>query len=636
MTLSWIKPPYRALIVGINEYDAAKTLIPSLNGCVADARAVYDFLTQDVGMVADAILFLTSPVLDESQAATRATIWQGLRDFLTDVPANSEVLFYYSGHGSEARIATDISFGDKQGEALVPQDARTNTILDILDRELWGIRANWAQKNIRVTSIMDSCFSGDVFRGDPKTVESLPVARLTGPANTLRTLATIATTDGNPHTLETLSALHTAQTVGYPFQTFIAGCLSNQLSYEVPIGQGQKRGVMTTALLNALRAAQAPITYAELGRLLPAFVTAKQLEKQLPNVTGDVERGIFGTEVSPREKPLFAIQTINSDGTIEIRAGLIAGLDVDSELESYTDWSLATSTGKWKVTEAKAHSAKAQLLEGATSIQIGQPLQLLTSSTAPTVYFHPSAQKIQAAWYEDKKVGVPALIETTDEMKAQYVVTTDQSDFVARRSDGLIRPSLRKAQQDSRAIYDLARQLNRVATYETFVVREPRPNEAWVLPPLNDADSIGLTIEQIDWNGNGVPLQPDGTGTLPAKARLRITVENKMGSAIWVAVYLLDEPYFVAERLYPNDSNFYLLPGASRAVTWNNNEWGGGLLPLKLFVSSQEIKAADAPKFPCGTRDTNRGSDGSRGLRIVNWEGEGDDGWVTYQVSLGL
>lgn len=629
MALTWINPPYRALIVGINEYDAKPTLIPWLQGCKADAHAIYDFLTQDVGMAAGDIRLLTSPTDNPTHKATRANILAGLRDFLGSAPEGSEVLFYYSGHGSYTKLASDISFGDKQGETLVPADARTGGVLDILDRELRWVRAELVKKQIRLTVIADSCFSGDVMRGDPEPAGPMVPRMISEPHSPARSLASLL---DNSIPLSDLQALY-GQDDDYTY-SLVSGCLATQQSYEVPSGD-TRRGVMTTALLNALGAAQAPITYAELGRLLPAFVTAKQLEKQLPNVTGDVERGIFGTEVQPREKPLFAIQTVNADGTLDIRAGLIGGLDVDSELESYADWSLANSTGKWKVIEAKAHSAKAKPLGSATAVQ-GQPLQLLTSSNAPTVYFHPSAEKIQAAWYEDKKVGVPALIETMDETKAQYVVTTDQSDFVARRRDGLIRPTLRKAQQDPRAIYDLARQLNRVATYETFVARQPRPKEAWELPPLNDADGVGLTIEQIDWNGNGTPLQSGGTSTLPAKARLRVTVENKTDRDMWVALYLLDEFYFVAERLYPNDSNFHLLPGAIRPVTWNNNEWGGGLLSLKLFVSSKEIKAADAPKFPCGTRDTNRGSDGSRGLRIVTWEGEGDDGWVTYEMIYGL
>lgn len=635
MTIAWLKPPHRALLVGINEYDAPKTLISTLHGCVADALAMRDFLTQELGMAAENILLLTSPAADDDHTATRANIWRGLRDFLGDAPADSELLFYYSGHGSEAQIAADIAFGDKKGEALVPKDARTGQVLDILDREMWAIRDHWHQKKLRLTVIADSCFAGGSFRGDPNNPERMPMARLTGAANTLRTVTTLATVGGEAQTLESLSRLHDANTVGYPFQTLIAGCRSNQLSWELLSPQGQKRGVMTTALLTALRSAGGSMTYAELAQLLPAFVTPSHLEKQEPNITGDDERGIFGTVIAAREKPVFAIQTINADGTLELRSGLIAGLELNSVVASYNDWSFDKPTGEWKVIGAKAKWAKLERLNGTEIPQVGQPVQLMTRSNTPTVYFDPSAQKIKEAWYQADKVDSPALIEVKEAVNAGYVVTRDQNDFVARRNDGLIRPELRKAQRDPRAIFDLARQLNRVAAYETFVNGQPSAEEEWSDLTLNAPDGIELTVEAVDWNGNATPLSSDGVATLPKGARVRLTATNHTPVELWIAIYLLDEPFFVAERLYPNDSDFHLLSEQSRSVTWNNNEWRGGLLSLKLFVSSQSINATDAQRYPCGRRDTQRGAEISRGLRPVAYEAGEGEGWATYQITYG-
>jgi hypothetical protein len=630
MTHTWITPPTRALIVGINDYDAPTTLINPLKGCVADATAIYSFLTQTIGMAATDILLLTSPTTDPTRKAIRANILSGLREFLGSAPAKSEVLFYYSGHGSFTTLAPDIAFGDKQGETLVPADARVNGVLDILDRELRVIRHELAKKGLHLTVIADSCFSGDVMRGDPAPAGEM-VPRLTGSAHGgARTLSSLL--DGSV-VLADITTLYEQQ--DEDAYTLVSGCLPTQQSYEVPLGD-TRRGVMTTALLTAMEAVGGALTYAELGRVLSAFVQPKHLEKQLPNITGDVERGIFGTPLPAREKPLFAIHSINPDGSINIRAGLIAGLEEGSALQGYGNWSLSTPTGKWKVVEAKAHTATAEPIEGATNPQPGQPLQLLARSNAPTVYFDPSSRKIQEAWYEDKKVGVPALVETTNANGATYIVTTDQSDFIARRDDGLIRPSLRRSRQDPRAVYDLARQLNRVAMYETFVARRPAPKETWQLPPLNTEGGLKVQVERLEWNGTDTVLGFDSTIPLPPKSRLRLTLENQTGQELWVALYLLDEPYFVAERLYPNDSNFYLTPGTSRTVIWSNNEWGGGILSLKLFVSSREIKAADAPPFPCGTRDTHRGSDTSRGLKIVDYDDGNDEGWATYQVVYGL
>lgn len=640
MTLTWLKPPHRALVVGINAYDAPSTLISDLNGAVADAQAVYDFLTQELGMAESDILLLTSPATDDAHKATRANLWQGLSDFLGNVPAHSEVLFYYSGHGSEAKISAEIAFGDTKGEALVPQDARTGTILDILDRELWAIRAKWHQQQIRVTSILDSCFAGDVFRGKPNAASPEPAARLTGPAHTLRTLATIATVDGQPQSKATLTQLHEENTRGYPFQTFIAGCSSNQLSWEV-LSQGQKRGVMTTALLEALRSTAAPITYAELAQLIPALVTPARLEKQEPNITGHLYRGVFGTAVPERQQPAFAIQAVGEE-SIEIRAGLIAGLEVDSELESYSDWSLTTSTGTWQVTDAKAKWASATRLTGNEPSKSGQPIVLRSRSNRLTVYFDPSAKKIQEFWGKKDSQDTPTLIEVNEMTTADYVVTADQTDYIARRKDGVIHPSLRKGQQTIGSIYDLARQLNRVAAYETFVARKPTEAERWQELKLNQGDGIDLTVEQVDWNGKATPLVVNGLGTLLPQARLQITVKNNTKREVWVAVYLLDEPVFVAERLSPNDSNFHLLPDQERTIKWDRNQsqgrfmWEGGLVPLKVFVSSQLMTEVDAAKFPAGLRDPNRGDKMARGLRIVKYKEGSGLGWATFTLTYGL
>lgn len=630
MILSWITPPARALLVGINEYDAPTTLISPLKGGVADANAMYDFLTQEIGMAKENILLLVSHAPDTSHAPTRANILSGLRDFLGSAPPESDVLFYYSGHGSFTSLAPDIAFGDTQGETLVPSDARTNGIVDILDREMRLIRHELAQKQLRLTVIADSCFSGDVMRGDPAPVGEM-IPRLTGGAHGgARTLASLL--DGTV-SLDHLQALYEQE--DDDSYTLVSGCLSTQQSYEVPMGE-TRRGIMTTALLAALRATGASLTYAELGRLLTVFVSAKHLEKQLPTISGDVERGVFGTPVPSRAKPLFPIQSINANGSVTIRAGLIAGLAEESELQSYADWSLTTPTGKWMVIEAKAHSAIATPMEGTPTPQPGQPLELLLPSNAPTVYFDPSAREVQKAWYEDKNVGLPTLVETTDPATATYVVTIDGTDFIAQRDDGLVRPVLRKATQNPRSRYDLARQLNRVAAYETFINRRPQPEETWHLPLLNQADGIALITEQLEWNGGATRLSINGTTPLPARSRVRLTIDNQTGREVWVTLYLLDEPFFVAERLYPNDNNFHLPTGSHRTVTWSNNEWGGGILSLKMFVSSHEIKAADAPRFPTGTRDTLRGTETSRGLKIVDHESGNDEGWSTYEVVYGL
>ncbi len=625
--ITWLNSPARALVVGINEYEAKS--IGNLQGGVPDARAVAQFLVDDLGMARENILLLTSPASGENeQRATRAAILYGLRNFLKDAPQGSHVLFYYSGHGSYTKLAPDISFGDQQGETLVPADARVNTQLDILDREMRVIREELKQRKLYLTVIADSCFSGDVMRGDPD-ISGPAVPRLTGePHGGPRTLDSLL--DGTV-TQEALQALYTEEEDSAAY-TLIAGCLDNQQSYEASSATGERRGVMTTALLEALRSAQGALTYEEVARLLTAFVPAKRLEKQVPNVTGNTTTGMFGTILEKRAHPLFPVHTVLPKGTIEFRAGLVAGVDRRSLLTLYRDWSLQESIGTYRVSEAKPHSTTAAPTSGEALPLVGQPLQLDSPSRRLSVYFAPTATKIQAAWYEDKKVGIPQLWETRDAASAEYTVIAEHGEYIAQKRDGKRIPYLRQRQDDPRARHELARRLNLVACYESFVMLAPTDEAQWNVG-INTPNGVTVALSKLEGDGTSTPMEMGGE-VLPAKPRLQLQVENHTDQEVWAAVYLLDQPSYVTERLFPADNQFHLSPAQKgnhiRSAVWNGKEWGGGLLPLKIVVSSEPILPDDLPRFPCGTRDVNRGA------RLGGEDTLGNSGWSVTFMTMGL
>jgi uncharacterized caspase-like protein len=624
MSATWITPPYRALLVGINQYEAPSTLVPNLYGCVADAEAFFTFLLQDVGMSEGNILFLKSPSTEATHRATRANIIAGLRDFLGKAPSGSEVFFYYSGHGSYTGLVPEIQFGKMQGETLVPADARVNGVPDIIDREMRVLRAELAQKEIRLTAIIDSCFSGDVMRGEPAPVRNMAPRMVSQAHGGPRTLDSLL---GGTVTQAQLKALYAED--DRTLYTLLSGCLATQQSYEVAIGS-ETRGVMTTALLTALQTAGGPLTYTELNDLVMAFISPAALSKQQPTITGDVDQGVFGTPVPARTNDLFAAQAVTPT-TIELRAGLIAGIEVGSLLQGYSDWSLKTALGTGRVTSVTAHRATAEVLNHETPPQVGQPFELISRSNRPKIYFHPTAAPIQAAWSDDRLVGSPALVLCPSETLADYVVAQAQGNYIARYA-GAVHPELCFSITNDRSPYDMARKLNRVARYESFVSRAPTDQARWNLPDLNHPGGVFLTAEHLDGSGNTVPL----TGPLPPRPRFRFTLRNETGSNLWLAVYLLDEPFFVAELLYPDsDHNFYLAPDTQGQATWgygskNTTEWSGGLLDLKVIVSSQELTKRTMPRFPCGTRDTFRGM-----YDIDEMGGDGVGQWTTYRVQYG-
>ncbi|MGB0387263.1 MAG: caspase family protein [Ardenticatenaceae bacterium] len=441
--ISWLTPPSRALIVGINEYDVCR--IPNLRGCVKDGLEMGSFLLKELGMKPDQIAVLTSPpykrgnrllsrhtmtkFLDHAPTpdevrllkrgtvnATRANIIKGIREFLGGAEPGEEVLFYYSGHGSTNKLTEEIRFGDEQGETLVPADAgfkldqTTDSVEEtfhILDRELRVLIAELLEKRIGLTVIADSCHSGGISRGimpdRMSPVRSLSnnngdeeQARFTQPNHTPRDLASLL--NGTVEA-ETLKKLYTGPALPH---TLIAGCLPDQLSYEVKGQDGRYRGAMTLALLQTFRSANGPISYRELGRALRANVPEHyNKNSQHPQITGKQEHLIFSPEDEevPRKAPLFAVVKVKN-GCIELDGGQIEGINKNSVLTCYADWSLTRPLGEWKVSKSLPNSARAAPLKDTEPMMVkpGQPLTLDTSPERPKVLFSESAQEIAEAW----------------------------------------------------------------------------------------------------------------------------------------------------------------------------------------------------------------------------------------------
>ncbi|MEZ4217688.1 MAG: caspase family protein [Myxococcota bacterium] len=212
----------RALLVGINDYQA----VPDLNGALNDVAAVrevlvsrFAFAPEDVRVVTDA-------------AATRAGILAELDALAERAQPGDVVYVHYSGHGSQV---TDLGGDEADGldETLVPQDGRTPGVPDITDDELGERFARLADTRLVVT--LDSCHSGTATRG-----ASALRTRFVAPDERRELYAATATrgvvaTDGGDHLL-------------------LAGAASHQEALDGPI-DGSSYGLFSYALARSLATA---------------------------------------------------------------------------------------------------------------------------------------------------------------------------------------------------------------------------------------------------------------------------------------------------------------------------------------------------------------------------------------------
>lgn len=621
-SLTWLKPPSRALVVGINEYD--DPYISDLRGCVGDAREVATFL-REAGMLSAHIRLLTSPPEGEGeQRATRAAIVAGIREFLGSTPSGEEALLYYSGHGSTTlldpalqtakRLGEPVAHTDEEvrkgveeakkneakglGETFVPADARVGGVLELLDLELRYLLAELVAKGIRVTLIADSCYAGGIVRSDKDEVPdpTIPVARLTGRDRVKRTLASLLEGAISQEKLDRLVEENLPLAL-------IAGSLPSQQSFERTREDGAIRGVMTSTLLEILRSANGPLSYRELGRALRSrVVSGRDAQRQYPHINSTWNRYLFSDEEENRTRPLFVVQELTETG-IRLDGGEVEGVEVGSELTCFADWTLSQPHGRWRVTQTTASSADAVPLEGALPPRPGQPLQLEHVPSRPTLYFHPSATHVGNGWRNRESGSLPFLVEVY-RAPADYIVQAEGDRWVTRRRNGEEVAPL-SLPRNVRSHTDIALRLDQVACYERFIAQQspvenalPRSSEGYV-------GGVELKVAQVDLRGTLSALVAGAeVVSLTKGARVAITVHNHSADKRYVYVYRLDPERYVAQRVWPTDATAELQWDQANTTYWEDRKWEGGLLRFKLIVSSEPL---EMEIWPCGQAANWRG-----------------------------
>ena len=168
-----------AVVIGVNEYlDPA---IPDLKYCVADARRVFEALTEHGGFEANRVLLITDDQARAHLRPLRVNFERQIGDWLDHARPEDTVVVYFSGHG----------FVDEPtGQGfLAPSDAmradlrRTGFPTERLRQMLRNCKAR--QKLL----VLDCCFAGAVRDGAPTGVSGEELSKAFEDARGLITLA---------------------------------------------------------------------------------------------------------------------------------------------------------------------------------------------------------------------------------------------------------------------------------------------------------------------------------------------------------------------------------------------------------------------------------------------------------------
>ena len=369
-----------ALLVGIDRYPGFPEC-SQLSSCAGDARLMAEVLRDDFEFPPDNVELLLN------EEATRQGILDALEGLARRVRSGDTVVFYYSGHGSEAkdeeggRLNLEVDDPTEWEQTLVPHDSGREHRLpcrDIRDDEIY----RWIRKvndtTPYVTVILDSCHAGTAVRGSVRTKrvprEENPEGHrapdyrpfLLGEAQARRsaTPAEARWRDAGPSGWLPLDERY----------TLLAAChhLESAKEYEIPGAGGLKHGAFTWHLVRELRRLEPGATFRDLMEAVRSTVNAVY-PSQTPQVEGARDREVFGT-VRRAPQRFLAVREREGDRVV-LDGGAAHGVLPGSEwaihppgTRRFDDASAAA--GRVRVVAVRAVSAEAEIVSEGVGRQV--------------------------------------------------------------------------------------------------------------------------------------------------------------------------------------------------------------------------------------------------------------------------
>lgn len=261
-------PIKKALLVGINIYKPE--LGADLRGCVNDVETMrkllvdnFKFLPENVRVLVDA-------------RATKQGILDRLKWLLDGAKEGDELVFHYSGHGSQVRDRNGDELDDQLDEILCPhdldwEDPLTDDCLAELFKQL--------PKGVYLTMICDACHSGSMDRD----VTVLKSAKSILPPFDIRSRSYDKILPKNRMG---------KKDKGTQSHVLISGCKDSQTSADAYI-DGRHQGALTWALTKTIRE-NTGINWREAHTKTSELLSGYSQEPQLSGDASAIFRNIFG------------------------------------------------------------------------------------------------------------------------------------------------------------------------------------------------------------------------------------------------------------------------------------------------------------------------------------------------------
>ncbi|QRV84736.1 ICE-like protease (caspase) p20 domain protein [Ceratobasidium sp. AG-Ba] len=312
-----------ALIIGVNAYAKLRPL----SGAVADANALEQLLTDELGVPSTQILNL------RNDSASRSAIIEAFQSLQTDnrIRKDDPILIFFAGHGGlgEASDTWKKEYGYEMVQAIFPCDydveyaASGDAVSCIPDQTIKAMLNQLAAlKGNNITVIFDCCYSASGTRAN-EIIAANRVARNAGIKfsvphdldDSILARTGFSSVDLYPADTATPRGITLPLFSDQASHVHIAACGSQETAWE-----DEGRGVFTKALLSCISQNGAEkLTYRNLLDSLP------KLKNQTPHCYGFHKSRVLFSSQTPRKKSLFVPVKQEDHGWI-LEAGTASGV----------------------------------------------------------------------------------------------------------------------------------------------------------------------------------------------------------------------------------------------------------------------------------------------------------------------
>jgi len=365
-----------ALLIGINDYTKGPPHW-DLKGCENDVAMTRELLTTKFGFPEENIKVLLSAQATNRNIARAIEEWLIARTQPEDI-----AYFHFSGHGSQM-TDRDGDEDDGKDELICPANMQLrNASTVITDDQLRELLGRIPARN--VTIVMDACHSGTGTRdlslsraryvdfegeeGGTRAVVMTPAAekkpKLPPPEKPPAPAA--------PAKPQSKLSGSGGMESGRKLQVSISGCRPEQTSADAYIGDDFYAGALTYNLIENMKKAPPDITYRQLMERVGRDIKAQKYT-QIPQIEGDMDRPLFGTEISGAVATPFLVIQAAQGNQVTLNAGRAQKVTRGSVYAVFPPGETAFAgegLGRIRVTEVEQTRARARILEG-TQIAAG-------------------------------------------------------------------------------------------------------------------------------------------------------------------------------------------------------------------------------------------------------------------------